>query len=120
MNVDRLRTHLDEIQQVAQETMAFLDGMSKEAFLKDVIRQRAVAMNLLMIGEAAAHIIDEFPDFASEFADVPWRKIRGMRNRIAHGYMSIDLDTVWDTVQTAIPALIDVLYRVRHWRAEGE
>jgi uncharacterized protein with HEPN domain len=34
--------------------------------------------------------------------------------------MSMNLDTVWDTVQTAIPDLVDALYGLRHWRAEGE
>jgi len=120
MNSDRLRTYLDEMQQVAQETLDFVRDISKEAFLHDVMRQRAVAMNLLIIGEATSRIMDEFPDFAAEFSTVPWRNMRGMRNRIAHGYMNVSIDTVWDTVQTAVPALNDALYRLRHWRAEGE
>jgi uncharacterized protein with HEPN domain len=37
---------------------------------------------------------------------LPWRNIRGMRNRIAHGYFDINLDVVWDTVQTALPGLL--------------
>jgi len=35
--------------------------------------------------------------------------MRGMRNRIAHGYFDIDLDVVWDTVQSALPALLESL-----------
>jgi uncharacterized protein with HEPN domain len=120
MNIDRLRTYLDEIQQVARETVDFVKDVNKDEFLKDVIRQRAVGMNLLMIGEATSRIMDEYPEFAAEFSSVPWQKMRGMRNRIAQGYMSMNLDTVWDTVQTAIPDLVDALYGLRHWRAEGE
>ena len=36
--------------------------------------------------------------------------MRGMRNRIAHGYFDINLDVVWDTVQTALPLLLNQLY----------
>ena len=36
---------------------------------------------------------------------IPWRSMRGMRNRIAHGYFDINLDVVWDTVQAALPEL---------------
>lgn len=39
--------------------------------------------------------------------------MRGMRNRIAHGYFEINLDVVWDTVQTALPALLGSLSLVR-------
>ncbi len=35
--------------------------------------------------------------------------MRGMRNRIAHGYFDINLDVVWETVQTALPALLQQL-----------
>ena len=40
-----------------------------------------------------------------QHAHIPWRAMKGMRNRIAHGYFEINLDVVWETVQTALPAL---------------
>ena len=40
--------------------------------------------------------------------------MRGMRNRIAHGYFDINLDVVWDTVQAALPELLKQLPSVRH------
>jgi len=36
-----------------------------------------------------------------------------MRNRIAHGYFEINLDVVWDTVQTALPQLLKQLSAIR-------
>ncbi|HBJ70744.1 MAG TPA: hypothetical protein DDZ09_21355, partial [Alcaligenes faecalis] len=39
-------------------------------------------------------------EFAQAHGQVPWRNMRGMRNRIAHGYFDVNLDVVWDTVQT--------------------
>lgn len=46
------------------------------------------------------------PDFVSAHPGVPWQEMRGLRNRIAHGYFGIDLGTVWDTVQQDLPALL--------------
>jgi uncharacterized protein with HEPN domain len=63
-------------------------------------------MTLVIIGEAATKLMDRYPGFAARHPDVPWRSMRGMRNRIAHGYFDINLDVVWDTVQTALPDLL--------------
>jgi uncharacterized protein with HEPN domain len=62
-------------------------------------------MSLIVLGEAATKIMGQHPEFAAQHAEVPWRNMRGMRNRIAHGYFDIDLTAVWDTLQTALPAL---------------
>lgn len=51
--------------------------------------------------------------FADRHRQVPWRSMKGMRNRIAHGYFEIDLNTVWETVQTALLRLIELLPVVR-------
>ncbi|MDE1157977.1 MAG: DUF86 domain-containing protein [Neorhizobium sp.] len=120
MTIERLQTYLREMEQAAREIGEFLDGMTHETFLIDIVKQRAVGMNLLIIGEASMRLADEFPEFADDHPDIPWAKIRGMRNRIAHGYLSINLDTLWSTSRTAIPDLIASLDALRHWRAQGE
>ena len=53
--------------------------------------------------------MDQHAEFASLYPEVPWRSMRGMRNRIAHGYFDINLDVVWDTVRTALPELLKQL-----------
>lgn len=63
-------------------------------------------MSLIIIGEAASKIMDGYPEFVQAHPEVPWRNMRGMRNRIAHGYFEINLDIVWDTVRIALPELI--------------
>lgn len=60
-------------------------------------------MNLIIIGEAATKVMDGYPEFAQTHSKVPWRSMRGMRNRIPHGYFEINLDVVWDTVREALP-----------------
>ena len=53
--------------------------------------------------------MDGYADFAQSYAQVPWRSMRGMRNRIAHGYFDINLEVVWATVQTGLPELLKQL-----------
>lgn len=120
MSFDRLETYLGEMQQAASEIGDFLAGTSRDEFLVDILKQRAVGMNLLIIGEASLRLTEEYPEFTADHPDVPWVKIRGMRNRIAHGYLHINLDTVWDTAKTSIPDLLEALHGLRHWRAQGE
>jgi len=75
--------------------------------------QQAVIMSLIILGEAATKAMDGYAEFAQELPEVPWRSMRGMRNRIAHGYFDINLDVVWDTLQTALPELLKQLPSVR-------
>jgi uncharacterized protein with HEPN domain len=83
--------------------------MSKDAFLRDRRTQQAVTMNLLIIGEAAAKMVERQSEFTGQHPQIPWRNMRGMRNRIVHGYFDIDLELVWETVRISLPALIKLL-----------
>lgn len=109
MNENRLADYLDHMRQAATDACSFVEGMSKEDFLVDKRTQQAVIMSLIVIGEAATKVMDGYAEFANQHSQVPWRSMRGMRNRIAHGYFDINLDVVWDTVQTALPELLEQL-----------
>jgi uncharacterized protein with HEPN domain len=106
MSENRLPDYLEHIRQAATNARSFVDGMEKKAFLADKRTQQAVIMSLVIIGEVATKIMDRYPDFADRHPAIPWRNIRGMRNRIAHGYFDINLEVVWDTVETALPDLL--------------
>ena len=86
--------------------------MSKEDFLADKRTQQAVVMSLVIIGEAAARIMDKHGEFIASNPRIPWRGMRGMRNRVAHGYFDVNLDVVWDTTQAALPDLVLRLKRL--------
>ena len=109
MNENRLTDYLDHMRQAATDACSFVEGLSKEGFLADKRTQQAVIMSLIVIGEAATKVMDRYVEFADEHPEVPWRSMRGMRNRIAHGYFDINLDVVWDTMQTALPGLLERL-----------
>ena len=109
MSQNRLPDYLDHIQQAATDACSFVDGMTRDDFLNDKRTQQAVIMSLIVVGEAATKIMDGYPEFIQAYPGVPWRYMRGMRNRMAHGYFDIDLNVVWDTVQTALPELLKQL-----------
>jgi uncharacterized protein with HEPN domain len=87
--------------------------MSKENFLADQRTQQAVILNIVVIGEAAIKLLKDHGAFLEQHPSVPWRNMKGMRNRIAHGYFHIDLDVAWETVRTALPQLLECLPAIR-------
>ena len=97
------------MRQAAIDALGFAEGMTKNDFLADRRTQQAVILSIVIIGEAATKIMDGHAEFVQANAGIPWRNMRGMRNRIAHGYFDVNLDVVWDTVQTALPRLLEQL-----------
>lgn len=120
MSENRLPDYLDHMQQAAADACSFVEGLAKEDFLQDKRTQQAVIMSLIIIGEAATKTMDGYAGFAQAHAELPWRNMRGMRNRIAHGYFDINLDVVWDTGQAALPELLKRLPTVRQHADQEE
>lgn len=112
MSENRLPDYIEHMRQAASDARTYVDGVTKIEFLVDKRTQQAVIMCLIIIGEAATKTMDRYPKFVDKNQEVPWRSIRGMRNRIAHGYFDINLNVVWDTVQTALPELLEKLREV--------
>lgn len=113
MSRSRVADCLDHMLEAALQACAYVEGLSKEEFLGDKRTQQAVVLNLILVGEEATKLLRDDEAFANQHPQVPWRSMKGMRNRIAHGYFEINLDTVWDTIQTALPALIAQLPAIR-------
>ena len=113
MNPRRLPDYLDHIHQAASDACVFVEGLVLQDFLEDKRTQQAVIMCLVIVGEAVAKVMDGYADFVDANPQIPWRSMRGMRNRIAHGYFEINLEVVWETVQTALHALLLQLSEIR-------
>ena len=105
MTSSRLPDYVAHMRQAIADAQSFTEGMAQPDFEQDKRTQQAVVMSLIVLGEAATKVMDKYPEFAAQHAVIPWHNMRGMRNRIAHGYFDIDLGVVWDTLQTALPAL---------------
>jgi uncharacterized protein with HEPN domain len=95
-----------------------VEGLNQAQFEADERTQQAVLLNLIIIGEAATRLLLRHPRFAGRHPDVPWEQMKGMRNRIAHGYFDINLRLVWAAVRDHLPALASQLPGVRK-DAEG-
>jgi len=104
-NDPRLAEYLAHMLESIDWILEFTAGMTEAAFIEDVQCQHAVIRNIEVLGEAANKITVRFPEFADQHAEIAWRDIYGMRNRLLHGYFSISLHTVWVTVQSDIPSL---------------
>lgn len=94
MSKSRLSDYLDHMQQAATDACSFVEGVGKDDFLTDKRTQQAVIMSLIIVGEAATKVMDQYAAFSDAHSGIPWRSMRGMRNRIAHGYFEINLDVV--------------------------
>jgi uncharacterized protein with HEPN domain len=94
--------HMLEAARLARE---YVENTVKADFLNDRRTQQAVVLNLITIGEAASRIVSDHSDFAAAHSEIPWAQMRGMRNRMAHGYFDIDLNIVWDTLKSSLPEL---------------
>ncbi len=90
----------------ARKARDFTEGVAWEQFRRDELVQNAVMRQIQIIGEAARCVSGEYQ---SEHAEVPWRDIISLRNRLVHEYFRILPRRVWDVVEKDIPKLIRVL-----------
>ena len=101
-----------EILESIQKIRTFTSG-GRAAFLESELIQNAVIRNIEIIGEAARNIERNDPAFAQQHSGVPWAVMYGMRNRLSHGYHQIDLQLVWNTVQSDLPVLAQLIGALR-------
>jgi uncharacterized protein with HEPN domain len=120
MSEERIGLSLDRMREAAFDAHRFLQGVEKDTFMQDVILQRAVGMSLLMASELALQLMARYPEFVEQHSEFPWSSMRGMRNRIAHGYFDIDLEKVWSTARDDAVDLVEKIDAIRNWRAQGE
>ena len=83
-------------------------GRTRGDFDNDPAFRAACERFVEIVGEAASNVSDAF---RQSNGDIPWRKIGGTRNMLAHGYLQIDLDILWDIIEIDIPRLIESLER---------
>jgi uncharacterized protein with HEPN domain len=97
--------YLEDMLTAAREIASFLSGATFDGYVADEMLNSAVERKLLVIGEAMSRLAREFPQIASQIRD--WQRIISFRNKIVHGYDSIDDAIVWQTVQDHLPLLVD-------------
>ncbi len=101
----RLRHMLDAV----QEAMSFAQGRSRADLRTDRQLVLSLVKEVEIIGEAAYQISSETKQSLPE---IPWDDIIGMRHRLVHAYFDINLDILWQTIQSDLPPLLQTLRRV--------
>ena len=104
------RLYADDIVEACGKVRRFIGGMTYEAFVADDRTLDAVIWNIEVIGEAAKKLPDDIIDKAPE---VEWRKVRGMRNVLAHAYFGLDTKVVWSTATTKLDELEAAVRKLR-------
>ena len=104
------RFYLDDMIGFAEKVIAYTNGLDQSGFIASGLNYDAAVRNLELIGEAATHIPDTV---RGANPDLPWRLIIATRNRLIHGYLGIDNDTLWSIIQSDIPALLPKLRQLR-------
>jgi|SRR3972149_5861720 len=93
-----LRHILDDVNWIEKYT----HGMDYDGFSASHLVQDGVIRQLEIIGEATRNLSKEVRD---KHADIPWKDMAGMRDKLIHQYFGVDIAAVWDTIQADIPGL---------------
>ena len=104
------RFYVDDMIGFAEKVMDYTHGLDQAAFVASGLNYDATVRNLELIGEAAIHVSD-----ATRVAnpEIPWRLFIATRNRLIHGYLGIDNDTLWSIVVSDVPALLPELLALK-------
>ena len=104
------RFYLDDMIKFAQNVLSYVADMDQNKFVASKLNYDATLRNLELIGEAAMHIPDEIRNANPA---IPWRMIIATRNRLIHGYLGIDNDTLWSIINDDVPTLLEELVQLR-------
>ena len=99
------RSALDRLKDIvhsAELAASHAGALDADALAKEAQRRDAVLLRIAVIGEAASQLPTEVQALAPE---IPWSKVKGMRNHIIHGYWQTDLNAVANTVAFDLEAL---------------
>ena len=98
---DYLGHMLDAIERIRRYT----SGVDLAGFKSQSLIQDAVIRNIEIVGEAVRNISRKDPEFIAAHPEVPWTKAIQTRDRVSHGYATVELEIIWATIQRDLPAM---------------
>ena len=104
--MSRDRASVLDMVNAAKRVLKFAKGLDKSALEANEEKQSAILYQVIVIGEATKRLSSEF---RTQHPEIPWKDIAGMRDILAHQYDRINLNTLWDVIQTDIPELLTLL-----------
>jgi uncharacterized protein with HEPN domain len=100
----------------AQEAIQFTAGKSIDDLLSDRLLALATTRLLEIVGEAASRVSAETRE---QHAALPWRSMINLRNRLSHGYDTINRRIVWETIRDDFPPVVAELERILEPQTES-
>lgn len=98
---DKIR--LRHMVESAQEALGLIEGKTRTEVETDRVLSLALVRLMEVVGEAAARVS---PAGRDNLPRIPWSQIVGLRNRLIHGYDSIDMDILWNILSSDLPPLV--------------
>jgi uncharacterized protein with HEPN domain len=103
------QVYLKHMLEHAREAVDILAGKSQDDLAQNRVLELALTRLIEIVGEAATNVSSEMK---SSHPHIPWPEIVGMRNRLIHGYDTVDLKVLWDTISEDLPLLIADLEKI--------
>ncbi len=108
---------LEEMIDAAEQAHRLVSEVSVEQLAGDRQRRDALLWNFTVLGEASTQLPD---DLKARFAEIPWQQPTRLRNRIVHGYWSIDLAILHTTARDQLPGFAASLREVLALVQDGD
>jgi uncharacterized protein with HEPN domain len=93
----------------SQEAVQICRGKTRSDLDDDRLLNLALSRLIEIVGEAANRVPDDIQD---KYSDLPWLQMIGARNRLIHGYDSVDFDILWAIATNDLPVVISQLERI--------
>jgi len=100
--IEHILLCIDKIQE-------YTKNLTAQDFNNSELIQDAVIRNIEIIGEATKKISK---DLKSQYREIPWKEMSGMRDKLIHDYFGVDVDVVWKTVNEDIPYLKSLIENI--------
>jgi uncharacterized protein with HEPN domain len=98
-----------DVLQAGRLVVRFVEGLDREAFSADVMRQSAVSRQLEIMGEATKRLSMSFRE---AHPGIPWRDMAGMRDVLIHGYDAVDEVQLWSAATVSVPSILPALEQI--------
>jgi uncharacterized protein with HEPN domain len=106
---ERDAAHLWDMLLAARDALGFVTGKTLATFSADRMAKAATERALMIVGEAAGRVS---PAFRESHPEIPWRRIVGLRNVLAHEYGQVVVERIWTLMEGDLPRLAAALERL--------
>jgi uncharacterized protein with HEPN domain len=103
------QVYLEHILEAIVKIENFTKEISRFDFSRNVMIQDAVIRNIEIIGVATKKISKSVTQSHQE---IPWSEMAGMRDKLIHAYLDVDIDVVWKTIEVDLPLLKELISNI--------